>query len=412
MSDRIAVALARCEDYEPGRVEETVRRSVNLLGGMAEFVHEGQRVLLKPNLCRPMAPDSAVTTHPAVVRAVAILVREVGASPVIAESPGGAFTERILRRLYAKTGMARIARETGAELNYDVRARHVSHPGARLLHMLDIIHVATEVDAIISLPKLKTHNLTRITGATKNLFGLVPGVTKIGYHNKLQDVERFSTGLIDILTYAEPVLSLMDGIVAMHGNGPSGGNPFPMHAVIASRNAVAVDVVAAHLVGMDPMTIAPVRIAIQQGLCAGEVSELDVRGEPLGELRVAGFRPGTATVMDPGLLPRRLLRILAPLLMARRVKGSGSETLNVSAFPPLVRQWVTKQMVPTPVAGAKCTGCGFCAEHCPVDAIVVTDLRAHMDASKCIRCYCCHELCPHLAVELKRSWLGKLLFGE
>ena len=185
-----------------------------------------------------------------------------------------------------------------------------------------------------------------------------------------------------------------------------------MHAVIASRNAVAVDVVAAHLVGMDPMTIAPVRIAIQQGLCAGEVSEFDVRGEPLGELRVAGFRPGTATVMDPGLLPRRLLRILAPLLMARRVKGSGSETLNVSAFPPLVRQWVTKQMVPTPVAGAKCTGCGFCAEHCPVDAIVVTDLRAHMDASKCIRCYCCHELCPHLAVELKRSWLGKLLFGE
>ena len=412
MTDRTAVALARCEGYDPARVEEAVRHTVTLLGGMSEFVHDGQRVLLKPNLCRPMAPETAVTTHPAVVRAVAILVREAGATPVIAESPGGAFSRRILQRLYEKTGMTRVAQETGAELNYDVRALQVSHPGAKLLHVLDIIKVATEVDAIISLPKLKTHNLTRITGATKNLFGLVPGVTKIAYHNKLQDAERFSTGLIDILTYASPVLTLMDSIVAMHGNGPSGGDPFPMGTVIASSNAVAVDVMAAYLVGFEPRTIEPVRIAIEQGLCSGCVGDMTIRGGSLEEMRVQGFRPGTATVMDPGLLPRGLLRILAPLLMARRVKGTESETLSVSTLPPALRQWVTRQMVPTPVAGPKCTGCGFCAEHCPVDAITITDRHAHIDPGQCIRCYCCHELCPYLAVDLKRPWVGRLLFGE
>jgi len=412
MTYRTTVALARCEGYDPARVEEAVRHTVTRLGGASEFVHEGQRVLLKPNLCRPMAPETAVTTHPSVVRAVAILVREAGANPIIAESPGGAFSRRILQRLYEKTGMTRVAQETGAELSYDVRALQVSHSGAKLLHVLDIIQVATEVDAIISLPKLKTHNLTRITGATKNLFGLVPGVTKTAYHNKLQDAERFSTGLIDILTYANPVLTLMDGIVAMHGNGPSGGDPFPMSVVIASSDAVAVDVVAAHLVGMEPLTIEPVRIAIQQGLCSGRVTDMTIRGEPLEEMRVEGFRPGIATVMDPGLLPGGLLRILSPLLMARTVEGAESETLSVSALPPALRQWVTKQMIPTPVAGSKCTGCGFCVEHCPVDAVVITDKHAYMDPKQCIRCYCCHELCPHLAVELKRPWIGRLLFGE
>ena len=412
MTDSATVTLVKCEDYDPAGVEEAVRQSMELLGGMGQFVHRGQRVLLKPNLCRPTAPDTAATTHPAVVRAVSMLVLEEGATPVIAESPGGAFSERILRRLYDKTGIAAVAEETGAELNFDVGAVQVSHPDARLLHMLDIITVATEVDAIISLPKLKTHNLTRITGATKNLFGLVPGITKIGYHNKLQDAERFSAGLIDILTYARPVLTVMDSVVAMHGNGPSGGDPFPLGAVIASRNAVAVDVIAAELVGMDPMSILPVRIAVEQGLCSRSTSEIRVLGEALEGMRVRGFRPGTATVMDPGLVPRSLLRLVTPLIRARSVSGESGGALGVSAFPAWIRPWVTRQMLPTPVAGPDCTGCGFCSDHCPVDAITIIDRRARMDAGKCIRCYCCHELCPHLAVELRRPLLGRLLFGE
>jgi len=419
MTERKRVCLIRCEDYDAGRVETALRRAIELLGGIRRFIQPGQRVLLKPNLCRPMRPEKLATTHPAVVRAIARLVREVGATPIIADSPGGVFTEAVLRRLYKRTGMADVAAETGAILNYDTSATQVSHPEGRLLRRLDLIRVATEVDAVISVAKFKTHNLTRITGATKNLFGLVPGMTKIAYHSKLQDAMRFSRGLIDILSYVRPVLSILDGIVAMHGDGPSGGDPYEAGLLLVGDDALAVDMVAAGLAGWDPMTMPPVRAAAEWGLTTGKLTDIELLGEPLESVQLEGFRPGRATIVDPGLVPRAL-RVLRPLLAAHTLKGErvnrGHETalemLDVGVFPPLVREWVTRQLVPFPQAGEKCTGCGYCVEHCPVGAIRIVNGRAQMDVRTCIRCYCCHELCPHLAVELRRSLLGRVLFGK
>jgi uncharacterized protein (DUF362 family)/ferredoxin len=418
MARRSSVALVRCDDYDPQRVEDALRRALDPLGGMARFVPPGSRVVLKPNLLRAMPPEAGVTTHPSVVRAVVRLVQECGATAVIADSPGGPFTPLLLRRLYERTGLRQVAEETGAELSYDTSATRVPVPEGGLLRLVEVISTVATADLVINLPKLKTHNLTRLTVATKNLFGVIPGVTKMGYHAKLRDAMDFSRGLIDILRCVGPVLTIVDGVVAMHGNGPSGGDLFDGRVLIAGPDAVAVDVVAMALVGWEPLTMPTIRVAAERGLHTGRLDDIDLLGDPLADLRFQGFRSGSATTVDPGILPRGLRRRLLPLINARSVDGrsASSETpadsLDSGVVPPGLRGWATRQLVVTPRAGARCTGCGYCAEQCPVDAITIAGGRAHMDPKRCIRCYCCHELCPALAVELHRPWLGRLLFGR
>ena len=419
MSEHAQVSIVRCEEYGTECVDVALVNAVGLLGGIRQFVRPGQRVVLKVNLCRPMKPEALVTTHPSVVRAVARLVQEAGATPIIADSPGGVFTEAILRRVYRRTGMAEVATETGATLNFDTDSVQVPHPQGRLLHMVDLIRVAVEADAVISVAKFKTHNLTRITGATKNLFGLVPGMTKIAYHSKLRDATQFARGLIDILSFVRPTLSILDGVVAMHGDGPSGGDPYEARLLLAGNDALAVDMVAAGLAGWDPLSMPPVQVAKEWGLTTGKLADIEVLGESLESARLEGFRPGIASRVDPGLLPNAL-RALRPLLTARTVDGGRAgegqdvshEALDVGVFSPVVREWITRQLIPFPRAGEKCTACGYCIDHCPVGAIQVVDGRAQMDLNACIRCYCCHELCPNLAVELQRSLLGRTLFGK
>ena len=417
--ERPVVALVRCADYDPRRVEEAVRQALDLLGGLAQYIQPGWRVALKPNLLRAMAPEAAVSTHPSVVRAVIRLVQECGATPVIAESPGGPFTPLLLKRVYEKTGMEQVAKETGAELSYDTGVTRMSNPDGHLLKLIDVISSIAKADAVINLPKLKTHNLTRLTGAVKNLFGVIPGVTKIGYHAKLPEALAFSRGLVDIARCVKPVLSIMDGVVAMDGNGPSGGDPFAGQVILASPDAVAEDVVAMSLVGWDPLSSPTIKVANEWGMTTGRIEDIELRGERLESLRFQGFRPGSATAVDPGLLPRRLFDRLMPLVAARSIDGRSAaegevppESLDVGTVPPFLRRWAIRQLVVTPQASERCTGCRYCLQHCPAGAIRIENGRAHMDPDRCIRCYCCHELCPQLAVELHRPWLGRLLFGK
>jgi ferredoxin len=267
---------------------------------------------------------------------------------------------------------------------------------------------------VINLPKLKTHNLTALTVAVKNLFGLVPGALKIGYHSKLQERARFCHAMLDILTYVKPALNIVDAIVGMEGEGPSGGDPREIGAIIASADALATDVVAAGLVGFDPLDVLTTRVAVERGLTDGRLESLELLGDPLETLRCAGFRRGIEAPLDPGLFPKTL-RWLVTLGMSSQDSGSTEgepDAHGRGLFRPLASGWVWRQLVAVPSAGPKCIGCGFCVSHCPVDAITLADGIAHMDRKTCIRCYCCHELCPHTAVELSKPWLGRLLMGS
>lgn len=417
VTNQAVVAAVRCESY--AGVEKALRRAVDLLGGLEQFVRPGQRVVLKPNLLRAATPESATTTHPAVVAAVARLVQEAGGRPVIAESPGGPFTRAWLRAVFESTGMVRVAQETGAELSYDTQVRQVSFPEGGLLKRIDLVEAIAGADVVINLAKLKTHNLTRLTAAVKNCFGAVPGSAKIAYHAKLRDAMTFSRGLLDVARCVRPALSIVDAVLAMDGNGPSGGDPFDGQVLLASPNLVAVDVAAAGLVGWEPSTVTTTRVAIEWGLSSGRIADLQWCGDPLEALCFKGFRGGIAASVDPGLVPKGMRGRLRRLIAARTTNGHlvensdlPREALDVGTVPRAFRRWAVRQLVVNPRAGDKCTGCGYCMRHCPVQAIRLVNGRAQMDPDLCIRCYCCHELCPALAVELRRGWVGRVLLGK
>ena len=374
------VALIRCPDYDPAAVEAAVRRAVDLLGGMGGFVRPGQRVLVKPNLLMPTDPDRAIVTHPAVVRAVVLLVQEAGGQVLIADNPGVSTIHYAWQRAYERTGLAAVAAETGARLNTEIVAMQRPYPDGHLIKVVDTSSFVTDADVVISLPKLKTHDLMRYTGAVKNLFGTIPGLIKPAYHVKLQTTDQFAGMLLDLAGFVHPALTVMDAVVGMDGDGPSAGRPFPIGAVLAGADPTAVDVAAVALVGHDPLAMPTIAQAVRRGWTTGRVADLDIVGDDLAALQVSGFQ------IPPG--------------------GQGN---TLPHMPGFLHGWAARRMVARPVVSERCIGCGVCIANCPAQTIAKADDRARIDSAGCIYCYCCHELCPVDAVELHHSILGRLL---
>jgi len=261
--DRPAVALIPCTGYDRDAVEAAVGRALELLGGMSRFVQPGQRVLIKPNLLLPSPPERAIVTHPAVLRAVVRQVQAAGGQALIADNPVVLpVSHRLWEIAYERAGWAAVAAETGARLNTSIVPEQHPHPGGHLLHAVDTSSFLAEADVVISLPKLKSHNFMRFTGAVKNLFGVVPGTVKFGYHLKLQTAERFADMLLDLASFVRPALTVMDGVVGMDGHGPSAGDPFAAGVILASTDPVALDVAALGVVGHEPLGVPTVAAAL------------------------------------------------------------------------------------------------------------------------------------------------------
>lgn len=383
------IALVHCPDYNQLQVEEALRRAIGLLGGMQRFVRPGETVIVKPNLLRASRPEEAIVTHPAVVRAVVRLVQEAGGQAIIADSPSGILNETLLRRAYRQAGWEAVAQETGAILNYNCTGVQVAHPEGRLIKRFDLLQAIVQADCIITVPKLKTHSLVRFTGATKILFGCIPGVLKAGYHTKLPEVAPFSEMLLDLLTLIKPRLSVMDAIVGMEGNGPSAGRPRFIGALLASADSVALDVVATSLVGMEPLSVPILKAAWERGMTGGRIAHVSVLGDSLQVLRAYAGLNNRAFQTPP---------------------ANPDVAMVPKVVPKQARTWITGQLLLRPMADPlRCTGCQSCYQNCPVGAITMVNNKAVMDANKCIRCYCCHEICPEKAIDLKRGALGRVL---
>lgn len=217
------VSIEKCDSYSANEVRKAIERSYKNLGGLEKYIKKGDKVFLKANLLKKNKPDDAVTTHPAIVEAVASTIKDMGAIPIIGDSPAGPFSERALRSIYETTGVIDVAKRTGAELNYNTDEIVVKISDGKLIKQATFMKALMECDSIISLPKLKTHGMTVYTGAVKNQFGAIPGLVKAGYHLSMPDVKDFSDMLIDINVFLKPVLSIMDAVIAMEGNGPSAG---------------------------------------------------------------------------------------------------------------------------------------------------------------------------------------------
>jgi len=378
------VAVARCDGYVPDEVDAAVRRAVDLAGGIGRFVAPGQQVLLKPNLLQGQEPERCVTTHPAVVAAVARLLAEHGCRVVIADSPGGGivYSEANLRRAYVRAGYVAVTEETGAVLNYDTSSQIIAFPGGEVMKQFSIITPAVEADAIVVVSKAKTHMWTRMTGAAKNLFGLIPGLEKPVFHFRFQDEYAFGRMLVDLNECMKPRLQVVDAVIGMEGDGPQAGTPRKLGVILAGSDYAAVDTVLARLIGMDPLEIGSTKSAAERGLL--DPAAVRTVGDDPAEFVVPDFKkPSTYAGGRAGVWRQVMLAVV---------------------------QRFGRAYAPRPdVIASSCIGCRKCERICPMHAITVREGKATIDLSRCIRCYCCHEMCTEHAIALSRSLSGRLL---
>ena len=366
---KIPVVIEKCSDYSSDNVRTALQRCLAHHGGMAAFVSPGDRVLLKPNLLAPMSPDAPVTTHREVVRAVAIEVMEAGAVPLIGDSPAVGSLAAVLK----KSGIMQVVEELGLEVVPFRTPVSTPVPEGGVFKTLKLAAEAAEVDRIINLPKFKTHGMMTITLAVKNMFGTVVGAGKPGWHLQARDHLRFADMLLDVVRTLPPSLSIMDGITAMEGRGPSSGDPLNLGLIMASPSAVAMDLVAGRIAGL-PVEKHPVLYqARARGLAGAYEGDVQVLGEAVEDVRKMFVLPKSASRID--------------FRMPEWMRGPMRKSLN--SFP---------RLNPEP-----CTSCGQCAGICPVQAITLHGKPVHggaVDKDKCISCFCCLEVCPERAIDI------------
>lgn len=366
------VALVKCDDYNPERVDKALERALGLVGGMADLIKPGMRVLVKCNMVMRKSPDAAATTHPEVARAVCAAVRALGATPIIGDSPGGPLSAALLKSYYSGTGLAEAAQRSGAELSLDTAQGFRACPEGVELKRMDITNMANSADAVISCSKLKTHGMTLMTGCVKNLFGCVPGTTKVEYHARFNQLNRFSNMLVDIERCVRPVISVLDAVDGMEGEGPSGGTPRHIGALLVSRDAHALDSVGARLIGLEPKDVCTLARAMERGLL--DLNKVEVVGDSVGDIAVRDY-----------------------------VYPHAARDIKLYSTTPIIGRFINAVTMPHPAYDkSKCVKCGICARSCPAKAIELAPYPK-ADLSKCIRCFCCQELCPQHAVEVKKS---------
>lgn len=376
------VAIVKCREYRQEMVDKAVREALDLIGGLETLVRPGQRVLLKVNALTMRKPEQAVTTHPAMIKAVVREVRRVGGVALVGDSSGGMMAGQApTRQTFEMAGIAKAAEESGAELvNFDTAGVLAVESGGpvKTLHMARPV---MEADVVISLPKLKTHSAAVFTGAVKNMYGSIPGHRKAEYHRMVPRLRDFAGLLVDIYAAVKPALAVMDGIVGMEGNGPSAGNPRDVGVVLASTDCVALDATACRIIGLDPARVHTNVIASARGLGEMDAAGIELVGEPLDNVKIKDFDLPSNAMMET--MPGFVIKGLLGMLRARPEIESGA-----------------------------CAGCRFCVDSCPVEAMHMEGRVPKIDYSKCISCLCCQELCPQRAVQLKPVHpLGRVVAG-
>jgi uncharacterized protein (DUF362 family)/NAD-dependent dihydropyrimidine dehydrogenase PreA subunit len=375
------VVLKKVTSYDVALIKKALENAVEELGGLHKYMSPGDKVMLKLNLLMKKKPEEATTTHPSFVEALVLVLQDFGATVILADSPGGPFTESRLKGIYEAGGYQEVANKTGAILNYDVSESKRECKEAKYLKSQRIIHALDTVDHVISVSKLKTHGMMRFTGAVKNLFGIVPGILKAEYHFTMPKTEDFADALIDICLCANPVLSFMDGIVGMEGDGPSAGTPVEIGAVLVSESPYHLDVIATQIVGIEPMSVPTIAQSVKRQLIQGDFSDIVLVGEKLEAFTLEKFDvPEIRGVGFLEKIPNWLRKPMGGLLQTKPVFNHST-----------------------------CIGCGECASSCPPKVIDMKDRLPYVHLEGCIRCFCCQELCPAKAVDIHRSWLMKRL---
>jgi len=281
MSPKATVSIVKTPprpDYDA--VLHAVKQSLELIGGIEDIVKADDLVLINPSwVAPPVEPEAGCITLPEVPRAIADIVRAMGAKAVIAESSAvGVDTEKVIQ----DSGYRQL-REMGYEvINLKAAKKSVAMPtgNGKVFDTVDCWELVGRADVIISVPKLKTHDQTEMTCSIKKLKGLLTDKAKKAMHQ-----EGLFEGVIDLLAAVTPQLTVVDAIVCQEGVGPVFGKPVEMNLVLAGKDLVAVDATCARLIGFEPEETLLTVNAAARGLGVMAADQIEVRGEPLEHVK-------------------------------------------------------------------------------------------------------------------------------
>ncbi len=359
-----SVSISKCNSYNIKEVQSAVNNCLDSLGGISSLIKQGDRVLIKPNILLAKAPEEAITTHPSLIEAIINVVKEVGAVPLVGDSPGGLVGN--VGKHWEITGIEEVCNRLGAKiLNFEAGGVYEKEINGNQYH---IAKPVLDADFIINVPKIKTHSHTMLTCAIKNMYGTVPGLTKVDYHRRAPKPLDFAKVVVDLFALTKPNLNIVDGVIGMEGSGASSGDPRKLGMILASTDAVAVDSLICYILGEDHLT--PVnKNACERGLGEADITKIEIKGyQP--EL-VTDFKWPSIRIFPLDKIPS-----LKP------------------AIDPKI-----------------CTKCGRCVENCPMGALSVNAGVPEFNYPECITCMCCSEMCPEKAIKLENS-PSKLLLND
>jgi len=333
----------------------------------------GEKMLVKPNMITAKTSEQGVTTDPRIVKAIIELLKEKGAIPSVGDSPGSAYSNRA-SEVFEKTGMLQVIRESGAEfIQFESAPPKLVSLEGKLINSIGLAGPIF-TSKLINVPKLKTHAQTVMTGAIKNLaFGCIPGAGKSKLHAIGTTPDRMAKVMIDVYSVIRPLVAvnIMDAVIGMDGLGPSSGRARKVGKILASTDALALDIVSFKMVGVVPGKVPYVKEAMERGLGPSSPDEIEIVGELPKDLK---FNLPWTIISALALHYGNLIPAISP---------------TVSTIP------------------SKCTRCGTCVKACPVFAINMEELSAKVDKSKCIRCYVCFEVCEYNAISVRRPFLRR-----
>jgi uncharacterized protein (DUF362 family)/Pyruvate/2-oxoacid:ferredoxin oxidoreductase delta subunit len=367
------VVISDCNEYNLELLTQKLNAGIAMLGGWERYFSPGMTVLLKVNLIGPKAPDTAAITHPEFVRALVRILKGLGCGVWIGDSSGGAIAGIApTARSFKVSGLEQVAREEGAVIkNFDREGVVEVTPKSGLGGKMFIAKPMFDADAVINLPKLKTHSAGIYTGAVKNLFGCIPGLRKAEYHRLAPDLRDMGEVLTDIHQAVNVGLHIMDGVTAMEGEGPTAGAVYPAGKLLMSTDPLALDTVAVAMLGLGVEEVPILHSARTRKLGESRLKNIIIAGDYTSPPRLKGFK-----------LPKGLKR---------------GRPRNYKVVIRVIDLLKTRPRVNLRV----CQHCNMCVESCPVQAI---DRESKViDYTDCIECMCCHELCEHKAVELRRD---------